>query len=184
MLDETSRWGLALTEWLRCHPLFHALLDLTKEKVIAWNPLLQQLSKIDFSFREMGALQQRGQLLMAFMALIAQSRELRSGRVFPLVPTQVQFWMRELRRIGSVVAEQTAFSWLDEPVPDRKQLPVVHCTECGEIAWAALHNPDMDSVIQQHCHGFEISDDVQAIYQGWGVRSFCLTQVGIVEPLD
>ena len=181
-LDEASRWGLALAEWLRCHPLFHALLELTKDQVVSWNTLLQQLSKIDFSFREMGTLQQRGLLLMAFMALIAQSRELRSGRVFPLVPTQVQFWLRELRRIGLVVAEQTAFSWLDEPVPDRKQLPVVHCTECGDIAWAALHNPDMDSVIQQHCQGFELSDDVQAIYQGWGFDHFASPRLVLLSP--
>lgn len=181
-LDDISRWGLALAEWLRCHPLFHALLELTKDQVVSWNALLQQLSKIDFSFREVGTLQQRGLLLMAFMALIAQARELRSGRVFPLVPTQVQFWLRELRRVGSVVAEQPAFSWLDEPVPDRKQLPVVHCTECGEIAWVGLHNPDMDAVIEQHCLGFEINADVQTIYQCWGFEHLASPRLVLLSP--
>ena len=167
-LDETTRWGLALAEWLRCHPLFHALLNITQTRVVDWNVLLQQLSKQDFSFREMGTLAERGQLLMAFLALVAHARELRSGRAFPLVPTQVQFWLRELRRVGAVVAFDPVFSWLDEPLPDSKQLPVVHCTECGEIAWVAVHDPDMDSVIEQDCMGMQVLDDVQGVYQAWG----------------
>ncbi|WP_299018076.1 DEAD/DEAH box helicase [uncultured Photobacterium sp.] len=176
-LDDTNRWGIALGEWIRHQPLFHHLLELTQEQVISWNDLVQQLGNIDFLLRNSGNLLQRGQLLMAFLALVAQSKELRSGKAFPLVPTQVQFWLRELRRIGSVVSSEPCFSWLDEPVPDRKQLPVIHCTECGEIGWAALHNPDMDSVIQSHgCTGFELRDDVSAIYDGWGFESHAPSQ--------
>ncbi|WP_257263618.1 DEAD/DEAH box helicase [Endozoicomonas sp. ONNA2] len=167
-LDSFTRRGLAIGEWLRCHPLFHGLLTITQYQVAGWTQLLKDLSKNDFVFRGAGSLVERGQLLMAFLALVAQARELRSGRAFPLVPTQVQFWLRELRRVGSLVTPDIAFSWLDEPTPQRKQLPVAHCTECGEIAWAALTDPDMESVIQQHCQGFQLKDDVQAIYQGWG----------------
>lgn len=181
-LPALEQWGLALAEWLRAHPLFAALLRVTEDKAITWPLLLQELSKLDFAFRDMGTLEQRGQLLMAFLALVAQARELRSGRAFPLVPTQVQFWLRELRRVGALVSPMPVFNWLDEPIKDKRQLPTAHCTKCGEIAWAGLHNPDMDSVIQKTCMGMELNDDVRAIYEGWGFERKPSPRLVILSP--
>ena len=171
-LDDNTRWALALGEWLRSQPLFHSLLKLTEEGVVRWDELLKQLSVENFALRKEGekdrSFEERGQILMAFLALVAQAKELRSGRAFPLVPTQVQIWLRELRRIGLLVNQSPRFNWLDEPIADKKQLPAVHCTECGEVAWVALRDPDMDSTVQLHVQGFALDDDSQKIYQSWG----------------
>ena len=96
---------------------------------------MRQLSRDNFTLREVGDLEQRALVVMAFLSLVTQAKELRSGRAFPLVPTQVQLWIRELRRIGLLVSETPKFNWLDQPLADKKQLPAVHCTECGEAAW-------------------------------------------------
>ena len=167
-LSKEVQWGLVLGDWLRSQPIFHSILKLTEEGVVRWDELLRQLARDDFDFREVGDLEQRAQVLMAFLALVAQARELRSGKPFPLVPTQVQLWIRELRRIGLLVSETSHFNWLDEPIADKHQLPVVHCTECGEIAWVALLDPDQESQIQQKVQGFGLEDNPQKIYQSWG----------------
>lgn len=180
--DADTQWGLAVGEWLRAHPLFHQLLLITKERVVLWNDLLRTLSRDDFDFRNVGPLEARSQVLMAFLALINQARELRSGRAFPLVPTQIQFWLRELRRIGRLVNESPVFSWLDEPLPDKKQLPTAHCTECGESVWVALMDPDMRSAINQHTAGFALEDDYPKIYQGWGFGHSPSQHLVILSP--
>jgi len=167
-LDENTCWSLAVGEWLRSQPLFHLLLKATENGVIIWHQLLADLGTKDFNFRAVGNIESREQVLMAFLALLAQARELRSGRAFPLVPTQVQFWMRELRRIGMLVADTPIFNWLDQPIGEKRQLPIAHCTECGEVSWVALIDPDMGAQIRQTVQGFGLEDDVRDIYQNWG----------------
>jgi len=167
-LSDDIKWGLAVGHWLRSQPLFHSILKLTEDSVVRWDDLLKQLSKDNFNFRDVGDLSQRAQVLMAFLSLVARARELRSGKAFPLVPTQVQLWIRELRRIGLLVSDTPFFNWLDEPIADKHQLPAVHCTECGEVSWVALIDPDQESTIQQTTNGFALETDVQKIYQAWG----------------
>lgn len=167
-LVDHVQWSLAVGEWVRSQPLFHEILKATEHGAVIWHELLNELSKRDFNFREVGDHSAREQVLMAFLALIAQAKELRSGRAFPLVPTQVQFWMRELRRIGMLVADTPVFNWLDQPIGEKRQLPVAHCTECGEVSWVALIDPNSRAEIQQTVQGFGLEDDVREIYQGWG----------------
>ena len=96
------------------------------------------LSDRFFALRAVGDQGARDAVVAAFFALVAQARQLRSGRALPLVPTQVQIWVRELRRLGRFVTPEPKFGWLDERQPDNPILPVAHCTECGESAWVAL----------------------------------------------
>ena len=181
-LGDEVHWGLALGKWLRGQPLFHALLHATENSAVPWNDLLRQLTREDFGLREVGDLAARSQVLMAFLALLTQARELRSGRAFPLLPTQVQLWVRELRRIGLLVTPEPIFVWLDEPLPEHKQLPVVHCTECGEAAWVGLHDPDRDSEVQCHVPGFALDDDVRRIYDAWGFERPASPRLVILSP--
>ncbi|MEH6628801.1 MAG: DEAD/DEAH box helicase [Motiliproteus sp.] len=167
-LDEQVCWSLAVGGWVRSQPLFHEILKATENGAVIWHQLLTDLSKRDFNFREAGDIDAREQVLMAFLALVSQAKELRSGRAFPLVPTQVQFWMRELRRIGMLVADTPVFNWLDQPIGEKRQLPIAHCTECGEVSWVALIDPNSRAQIQQTVQGFGLEDDVREIYQGWG----------------
>ena len=181
-LSDDENWGLALGEWLRTQPLFHALLRATETGVVLWTDLVSRLSAEDFGLREVGDLECRGQVLLGFLALVAQAREQRSGRVFPVVPTQIQLWIRELRRIGRVVAPEPVFSWLDDPLPERRQLPTVHCTTCGESAWVALRDPDRDSLVQQQVAGWALDADVPRIYNAWGFERPPSRHLVIISP--
>jgi DEAD/DEAH box helicase domain-containing protein len=180
--EAQREWGLALGDWLRAQPLFHALLRVTERGAVEWAELIRRLSAESFALRALGDFDARSQAVAALLALVAQARELRSGRAFPLVPTQVQFWIRELRRIGRVVAMEPVFSWLDEPLAERKQLPTVHCTECGESAWVALHDPDKDALVQQKVAGFALDDDPRRIYEGWGFEHHPSRRLVILSP--
>ncbi|WP_300348613.1 DEAD/DEAH box helicase [uncultured Alcanivorax sp.] len=185
-LGEKDLWGVAVGEWIRKHPLFHLLLKVTETGAVSWFELLREISKSDmtFAFRGVGDAQARGEVLMAFLALVAQARELRSGKPFPLVPTQVQLWLRELRRIGSLVSQHPMFTWLDNKLQQgKRQLPIVHCTECGEVAWVGLRDPDMDSVIGQHgINGMQLRDDVREIYDAWGFERPPAASLVILSP--
>lgn len=65
---------------------------------------------------------------------------MRSGTAFPLVPTQVQLWIRELRRLGRLVFDRPVFTWLDEPTQEYPSLPAFHCSECGVRFYGAVNN--------------------------------------------
>lgn len=185
-LDDDELWGVALGGWIRRHPLFHLLLQATEAGAVRWFDLLRQISRADtsFAFRNIGEIPERGEVLMAFLALVAQARELRSGKPFPLVPTQVQLWLRELRRIGALVGETPVFSWLDNVLPEgKRQLPVVHCTECGEVAWVGLRDPDADSMIAQHgINGMQLKGDAQEVYEAWGFERAPAPSLVILSP--
>jgi len=104
---------------------------------------------------------------------------------FPLVPTQVQLWIRELRRLGRVVDERPVFAWLDEPVQGRTCLPVVHCSECGESGWIGLHDPGEDSKIQARgVDGIQLDADPRKIYNAWfGYKGQRSQHIVVITPL-
>ena len=122
--------------------------------------------------------------MASFFALVANAQEKRSGVAFPLVPTQVQLWIRELRRLGRVVDEEPVFSWLDEPVQGRSSLPVFHCSECGESGWVAVHDPGDDSLIQaKGVDGIHLLADPSKIYRDWfGYRGQRDQHIVVISP--
>ncbi|MFQ3451770.1 DEAD/DEAH box helicase [Bradyrhizobium sp. UFLA01-814] len=162
-------WGLAVGDWLRRQELFKALLEITAAPVLTWDALIEDLSARFFVLRAAGDHGARSQVVAAFFALVAQARDLRSGRALPKVPTHVQIWVRELRRLGRYVQDVPKFGWIDEKRVGSPILPVAHCSECGESVWVGLSNPDMDNQIRaKGVNGFQLIDDAARIYQGWG----------------
>ena len=181
--SDEKYWGIALGQWLRRQEMFKALLDLTESPVLTWDALVDGLSDRFFALRAVGDRAARDMVVAAFFALVAQARQLRSGRALPLVPTQVQIWVRELRRLGRFVAEEPVFGWLDERQPDKPILPVAHCTECGESAWVALADPDTKARIgTQGVIGFQLIDDPTLIYQGWGISGSPSPDLVVMSP--
>jgi DEAD/DEAH box helicase domain-containing protein len=102
------------------------------------------------------------------------------------VPTQIQLWIRELRRLGRIVGGKPNFIWLDEPVQSVKSLPAFHCSECGESGWIALHVPNEDSKIEARgVRGIQLSDDPSAIYRNWfGPKGTKSQYIVIISPWD
>lgn len=165
--DEEDKFALVLGAWIRERALFRTILNLASEDLITWADFLGRIAQQDTRFFELNDAE-RHKLLASFCALIAHAREMRSGKSFPLVPTQVQLWVRELRRLGRVVGEDPTFAWLDEARKDRATLPAFHCADCGESGWIALEDPDRR---QQLGDGKVAADglisDPKAIYQAW-----------------
>ncbi|MFH1138027.1 MAG: DEAD/DEAH box helicase [Pseudomonadota bacterium] len=190
--SDDPTWSLAVGEWLKKQKLFKSLLEvfhraeLEKRDPVTWRDLVLKLSQADLEFNAWPKFQDRELLAASFFALAAQAKETRSGAAFPLAPTSVQLWIRELRRLGRVVVEQPVFSWLDEPAAGTRSLPAFHCGECGESGWIALHDPAKDVYIEsQGVHGLQLNDDPQAIYRAWfGRRGQKSQYLVVISPRD
>lgn len=172
--DTVEQWELELGEWLKHTALFKYLLEvfhtaeLRREDPLPWTDLVERLTRKDFGLQKIEKAADRQIIVASFCSLVAQSRELRSKRSSVLVPTQVQLWIRELRRLGRIVSQVPLFTWLDEPVPNTKSLPAFHCSECGESGWVALHDPDQDAQINsREVSGWAMESDPTKIYRGW-----------------
>jgi len=169
-----DQWLLELGGWLKGLKLFEILLEVfhqaevKRQDPLSWRELVERVSKRELAFAKVPKFEDRQLLVASFIAMIGHARELRSGKSFPLVPTQVQLWVRELRRLGRIVSDKPCFSWLDEPVQGVNNLPAFHCSECGESGWIGLHDPTQDSEINARgVHGFQLKDDPTSIYRNW-----------------
>ena len=175
--DEAA-WRIALGNWLKQTRLFKILLDIfsraekSRQDPLPWNVLIEQLANLDPSFGIFARYDARHRLASSFIALVSHAWEIRSGqeipRPIPLAPTQVQLWIRELRRLGRVVSDAPCFAWLDEPIHGVRLLLAFHCSECGESGWIAIHDPTKESELQnQGVDGMQLLDDPAAIYRAW-----------------
>ena len=161
------QWSLELGQWLKHQPLFRRLLEAASNDLTTWAELLERLKKDDFRLADL-TLDDRHHVVASFCGMIAQARETRSGKNFPLLPTQVQLWVRELRRLGRVVSPNPSFAWLDQPLPSGVVLPAFHCAGCGASGWIAKIDKDKDSNVQSHgVTGHALVSDPKAIYDGW-----------------
>jgi len=193
VVQAVTEWSLELGDWLKGLRLFKYALEifhkaeLAKEDPLDWggeNGFVGRLAKAELEFAECGTAEDRSAIVASFFALVANAQEKRSGVAFPLVPTQVQLWIRELRRLGRVVDEVPVFSWLDEPVQGRSSLPVFHCSECGESGWVAVHDPGDDSLIQaKGVDGIHLLADPSKIYRNWfGYRGQRDQHIVVISP--
>ena len=140
-LEAVEEWSVQLGGWLKGRMLFKYLLNIFEKSEtdgsgpLTWQNLVELLAREELGFNDYPKTTDRGFICASFFALVAQAKEVRSGHAFPLVPTQVQLWIRELRRLGRLVHDKPVFSWLDEPTQEFPSLPVFHCSECGESGW-------------------------------------------------
>ncbi|MFO1429764.1 MAG: DEAD/DEAH box helicase [Candidatus Competibacteraceae bacterium] len=176
------RWALELGNWLKHQSLFATLLESTQEAAILWSELVKRLAG-DYAFRPLPDEAARNTLVTAFLALVAQAKERRSTRVYPLIPTQVQIWLRELRRLGRYVGPRPEFGWLDEKRREEPILPVAHCSECGEAVWVALADADSRNLIAaKGVQGFRLLTDTRKIYDAWGFEGRMKPEVVVFSP--
>ena len=147
-----------------------------------WSELIKRLSTEEFGLREVGDFEQRAQVLMGFLALVAQARELRSGGSFRWFPPRFSSGSGSCVESGAWWRLTPCSAGWMMPLQERKQLPTVHCTECGESAWVALHDPEQDSVIRQKVAGYALDDDPQKIYEGWGFERSPSRYLVVISP--
>lgn len=165
---------LSLGDWLKGSKFFKDLLEIFKtaeikqEDPLQWKVLVKKISQSDFEINALKKNEDKSTIVSSFCSLVSHAMEKRSGKPFPLVPTQVQLWIRELRRLGRFVHEKPAFVWLDESSKTIKSLPAFHCSECGESGWISMVDPGSDTQIQaQGVEGRQLINDPRSIYRGW-----------------
>ncbi|MCP4754368.1 MAG: DEAD/DEAH box helicase [Proteobacteria bacterium] len=170
----TAEWSVQLGQWLKGLRLFRQLLEIfyladrNNEDPVHWRELTERLAAVNFDFRGVVKSRDREAILSSFFAQVAQAKERKNGIVFSLVPTQVQLWIRELRRLGRIVHPEPSFGWLDETPLGIKNLPAFQCAECGESGWIGLRDSSTKTLIQSKgVVGFKIKDEPSEIYRAW-----------------
>jgi DEAD/DEAH box helicase domain-containing protein len=187
-----NQWLLELGDWIKKISLFKTLLEVfhqaerNREDPLSWMELIDRLSRRELSFTKCQKIEDRQMLVASFIALVGHAREKRSGKSFPLVPIQVQLWIRELRRLGRIVSDKPCFGWLDEPVQGVHNLPAFQCSECGESGWIALHDPSkISSINAKGVDGIQLTADPTHIYRGWfGHKGQKSQYIVILSPWD
>ena len=190
VITAVEAWTVALGDWLKSRGLFKTVLDIfhtnevRQEAPLTWQHLVERLARDEWSFHDYPSFDDRSLLCASLFALIAQAKEVRSGTAFPLVPTQVQLWIRELRRLGRLVFDAPLFTWLDEPTQEYPSLPTFHCSECGESGWIAIHDPKEDTRIgARGVNGYKLDADPTKIYRGWfGYRGTHSSHIVVLSP--
>jgi DEAD/DEAH box helicase domain-containing protein len=177
ILRHIESWAVEVGDWLRYQPWFEFLLKLfdaadADGTPITWATMVDELTVFDLGFKNSiyDDFDDRSMVCASFFALVAaaKTRERRSGRAFPLVPTQVQLWIRELARLGRLVHPTPTFTWLDEPGDTYPALPAFHCSGCGESGWIALRDLSSESTIGAvGVTGHKLVSDPTQIYAGY-----------------
>jgi DEAD/DEAH box helicase domain-containing protein len=190
--SDVIAFKLDLGDWLKGNKLFKSLLDIFKlaeakqEDPIPWTDLVRKMSQADFEINSVKAMADKSLIVSSFCSLVSHAMEKRSGKAFPLVPTQVQLWIRELRRLGRIVHKKPGFIWLDEPSKTLQSLPAFHCSECGESGWISMVDPGSDAKIQaKGVDGRQLINDPQTIYRGWfGHKGLKDPYMVVISPFD
>lgn len=185
-----NQWLLELGSWLKKKKLFRIVLEAfyraekDRQEPLVWNSLVEQVCSRELAFAAYPKGEDRNLLLASFIALVGHAREIRSKKAFPLVPSQVQLWVRELRRLGRVVSPSPLFAWLDEQVETARSLPAFHCSECGESGWIGMKLPAEDTTIRATgVHGFQLGDSPADIYRGWfGYKGGKSQYIRVISP--
>lgn len=183
-------WTVELGTWLKGRKLFKYLLNIFERSEtdnagpLTWQDLVEELAREELGFNDYPKHFDREMLCASFFALVAQAKEIRSEHAFPLVPTQVQLWIRELRRLGRLVHDKPIFSWLDEPTQEFPSLPVFHCSECGESGWVGLADPSTETQIgAKGVNGFQLDPEPSKIYRGWfGYKGMRNANIVVFSP--
>lgn len=187
--DDPEQWALQVGQWLKRTKFFLHVLKVFEaadkaNRPVLWRELVERLALEELGLSALKQLDLQSLVCGSFFALIAHAKEERSGRALPLVPTQVQLWIRELRRIGRLTTNIPVFGWLDEPAPDVAILPTFHCTECGESGWIAMGKSETHTKVSSAgATGFELENDPSKIYRGWfGFKGKRSPSIVVISP--
>ena len=153
-----AQWRRTLGEQLKAHILFRNLLQLLIKQPRTLDELAGELAKTlpQGEPRELSYA-----LLNSLCALISHARDPLVAAL-PLVQLRLQFWVRELRRMVTLVArtpEEIKLTFADDlkQQNDSFFLPLVQCNECHTTAWIGHQLPGQE----------QVKNDLRAIYNAF-----------------
>jgi DEAD/DEAH box helicase domain-containing protein len=120
---------------LKKHSFMGAMLDSFQNQIVELGNLKEKLAKRDQEFANKTKKRQ-DEIVHSFISLISTARLLDGTRPIPFLQVQVQFWIREMRRLLRKISSKPEFYWKDGNKPvNLIGLPMYYCRECGHSGW-------------------------------------------------
>ncbi|MBM3271622.1 MAG: DEAD/DEAH box helicase, partial [Candidatus Sericytochromatia bacterium] len=137
--DEPGLSPTAIADRLKRHTFLRSLLWAIGGTPKQWDDVEEGVAKLEPRFAELSP-EIRTSALRSFLALVAHAKVAAPRPddpdfTAPFLTSQVQFWIREFRRlVQKVAAGDPQFAWEDEIErdPELHWLPIVFCRECGK----------------------------------------------------
>ena len=140
-LDDEA-WQVKLGEQLKRHIFFQHLLKVLGNTVRGYEEIKHELKRITFELEASDPAYQNS-LIDSLLALVSSARawipqkESNNQKTCPFLQIRIQYWLRELRRMVAEVKSEPRIRFSDDLIEDqlKRHLPLVHCRECGSMAW-------------------------------------------------
>lgn len=143
----TDEGRIALGEHLMHHSFMQSVISLMGNNYYQVSHIIEELR---INYPDLDTLGESSAAVNALFALISFARTGSAGHLRPFLNVQVQFWIRELRRlVAKVSSKKVTYSIAhDLNTQQAKQyLPVVNCRDCGATGWVFILNERMNASI-------------------------------------
>ena len=119
------------------HQMTRDLLSSMEGAPVEWRLLKGRIAGINPEFAEFSC-DHQDLVLCSFMDMLSQAKV--GETQTPFVTTQVQIWVREVRRLMREVLPEPGFFWRDDRSPrvPPRGLPATYCRECGHSGWMGV----------------------------------------------
>ncbi len=170
---KSDQWRVDLGVKLKEHLFFQNLVKIIDSRIVPFNDLVEELERIMPGLKET-APEYRVNLLSSMLSLVSEAKVWASPNdsmpdgslenkstersTLPFLNIRVQLWMRELRRMVSLVSSSPRFMFADDLREHQLKtcLPVLHCRECGATGWGGLMRP-LDTKINPDLKSFYVA---------------------------
>ena len=135
IMSDTAR--LKLGNILMHHSFFQAAVKLMGGKYYQTNSIAEALVT---NYPEIESIADKDTAINALLALVSHARIGSGGKLRPFLNVQVQFWLRELRRLLAKVSPDDVRYSIAHDLNERQSkeyLPVVNCRDCGATGWTS-----------------------------------------------
>ena len=155
-----------LPDKLKHHNFFRKLVLILGTKTKSVKEIIEKLSKFQPELDTFDDTY-KTELMMSMLALVSTAK---LGNNRPFLSLRVQYWIRELRRLVADIKIEPNLSFSDDLTKEKlaKNLPAIHCRECGAMGWGATQksgetalNPDLKQFYNAFFHN---SNNVKYIF--------------------
>ena len=136
----TEEGKIVLGEQLMHHSFMQAMISFIKGNYYQVSSIVDGLN---VNYPALKNMEDPSEAVYALLALVSYARTGSADHLRPFLNVQVQFWMRELRRlVAKVSPKMVSYSIAhDLNTQQAKQyLPVVNCRDCGATGWTSILN--------------------------------------------
>lgn len=145
-------WRIDLGDRLKSLPIVHNLLKILSGEPTSLPSLWTQLNR-KMRLPESKDTTYQIALLTSLAALFSLARDINNR---PWANIRIQLWLRELRRMVANVSNRPELTFADDLTNEEqgRNLPLVHCRECGATGWGGLRRKQSDRQISCNLKDF------------------------------